>query len=351
MLKGRGIPGWLPWFLKRLLSGLGAVLASSVIVFMATQALPSDPARVILGPEASEESIHLLQRQLGLDRPVAVQYADWLGRLLRGGLGHSLDSQVPVTDLISARFGNTLVLLGLVALFSIPLSLAIGVALALRRDSRLDRAAVTVLVLLKALPSFALAIGLISLLSTSVFSLLPAVSLLDPERSPLSQLQYLVLPTLTLVLSGLPYLTRLVRGSMIEALEAEYVTLARLRGVPERRVVWRHALPNALIPAIQGIALMLSVLFGGTLIVEVVFTYPGIGSTLNAAVQVRDLPVIQAVVLIVTAGVVAINLVADLLTVLLTPRLRTAGGVRLNVRRTRRVFRDAQNARLVKTHS
>jgi peptide/nickel transport system permease protein len=341
-------PVWLSWLLKRILSGVGAVLASSLIVFVATQTLPSDPARAILGPEAPEGSIHTLQRQLGLDRPVVVQYADWLGRVLSGHFGYSLDSHTPVAALVSARFGNSLVLLGLVALTSIPLSFAFGVLLALRRDSRTDRVAVSILVFLKAIPVFALAIGVLALLSTSVFRVLPPVSLLDPARPALLQLQYLVLPVATLTLSGLPYLTRLVRAAMIEALEAEYVLLARLRGVPERRVVWRHALPNALIPAIHGVALMLSVMVGGTLIVEVVFTYPGIGSALNAAVQVRDLPVIQAIVLTITSSVVIINLTADLMTLLLTPRLRTGERVRLKKRCTARPFRDSENPRLTK---
>jgi peptide/nickel transport system permease protein len=202
----------------------------------------------------------------------------------------------------------------------------VGCWLALHRDSWFDRKTVSVLIALKAVPNFALGIGLVMLFSTTVFRLLPAVSLLEPGRSPWSQSAFLILPLATLALAGLPYLIRLVRSAMIEALDSEYVLAARLRGVTERRVVWTHALPNALIPAIQGMALTLSVLLGGTLIVEVVFTYPGLGSALNAAIEMRDIPVIQAIVLLVAAGVVLINLGADLLTVLLTPKLRTALG-------------------------
>ncbi|OON63228.1 peptide ABC transporter permease [Massilia sp. KIM] len=320
----RGAWPWLRWLGARLLAGLGAVAAISVIVFGATQALPSDPARMVLGPEAPESSVRTLQRQLGLDRPVPVQYLDWAARLARGDLGRSLDSQAPVAQLVRARAGNSLALLACVLALLVPSALLLGVGMALRRDAVLDRHGVSLLIALKAIPNFALGIGLVMLLATTVWPVLPAVSLLEPGKSPLAQPHFLALPAATLVLGGLPHLARLVRAAMIEALDADYVQAARLRGVTERSVVLRHALPNALIPAIQGLALTLSVLLGGTLVVEVVFTYPGLGSLLNAAIEMRDLPVIQAIVLLVAGGVVLINLAADLLTVLLTPRLRTA---------------------------
>jgi peptide/nickel transport system permease protein len=140
---------------------------------------------------------------------------------------------------------------------------------------------------------------------------------------------YLILPAATLVLTLLPFLTRLIRASMIETLEAEFITAARLRGIPDRRIIWRHAVPNALIPTIQGIAMSVRMLLGGALIVEVVFSYPGIGNALNAAIEMRDIPVIQAITLTTAAGVVLTNLLADLATVLVTPRLRTARNPRL----------------------
>lgn len=321
-------PPWLPWFLGRLLSGASVVLAISFVVFAATQALPSDPARVILGPEAAESAIATLREQLGLNKPIALQYLSWAGQMLSGDLGRSLDSNVEVGALMRDRFANSLLLTGCVALLAFPLALTAGVLLALRRDSRTDRAAIALLVLFKAIPGFAIAILLVMLFSTSVLKVLPAASLLDPGRPLWTQLHYLVLPAVTLALSVAPYLLRLVRASMIEVLESDHVNAARLRGIPERRVIWRHALPNALIPAIQGVAMTLRTLFGGALIAEVVFSYPGIGNTLNAAIEMRDLPMIQAIVLVITVGIVAINLTADLVTVLLTPRLRTTGRIR-----------------------
>lgn len=340
------LPPWLPWFLGRLVSGVGVVVVISFIVFGATQALPSDPARVILGPEAPEAVLQTLREQLGLNKPLLEQYFDWAGEMLSGNLGRSIDSNVPVAELMTARFANTLALLVSVSAISIPLALSLGIFLALRRDSHTDRAAIASIVLFKAIPGFALGIWIVMLFSTSVFHILPAASLLDPEKPALLQWQYLALPTLTLTLSIGPYLLRLVRSSMIEAMESEYVTAARLRGVPERQIIWRHAMPNALIPAIQGIAMTFRALLGGTVLAEVVFSYPGIGNTFNAAIEMRDIPMIQAIVIVLTVGVVAINLAADLVTVLLTPRLRTSTHIRSRSpgrRRATRLWRHGRS--------
>ena len=318
------LPAWLPWFVGRLGYGLLTAWVISLVVFIATQALPSDPARVILGPEAPLESILTLRQQLGLDRPILVQYFSWLAQVLRGDLGISLDSAQPVAELLFIRFGNTLALLLGVLLLVLPLALVIGVGLALRRDSRLDRWGLATLIVLKATPGYLIAIGLVLLFSMPHFDLLPAVSLIDPDRPLWRQLDYLALPVFALSLSALPYLARLVRASMIETLDSDYGGAARLRGVPHWRLVWCHTLPNALVPAIQGVALTLRTLIGGALLAEVVFSYPGIGTLLNSAIQMRDLPLLQGAVLVVTLGVVLVNLLADLLTVLLTPKLRTA---------------------------
>lgn len=328
-------PAWLSWFIGRLAYGLLTAWVISLVVFITTQALPSDPARVILGPDAPLESILTLQRQLGLDRPILEQYLRWFGHALSGELGVSLDSNAPVGSILFGRFGYTLALLAGVIAVVVPAALLLGVSLALRRDSRLDRWSLSLLIFLKATPGFLLAIGLVLLFSMPHMDLLPAVSILDPDKSLLRQLQFLVLPVLALSLSALPYLTRMVRASMIEALESDYVIAARLRGIPEWRIVWRHTLPNALIPAIQGVALTLRTLIGGALLAEVIFSYPGIGTSLNSAIQMRDLPMVQAIVLVITLGVVLINLLADLLTVLLTPKLRTARRVTM-IQRNRR---------------
>lgn len=324
MTRSFEIPAWLPWFFTRLLSGVLVVFVISLIVFIATQALPSDPARVILGPEATEATVQILREQLGLNDPILIQYWHWLSQLLQGNFGRSIDSNVPVVQIVQNYFGNTVVLTILVIVITVPLSVVLGVWLSLRRDSKLDRIIVSSSILFKAVPGFVIAIWLMMFFSTSILHILPAASLLIPEQSAFSQIEFLVLPILTLALSLIPYLMRLVRGSMIDALESDYVTSARLRGIPERRIIWKHVLPNALVPVVQGTALTIRVLLSGALIIEVVFSYPGIGNALNAAIELRDIPTIQAIVLLLTICVVAVNLIADLITTLLTPKIRTA---------------------------
>ncbi|RZG45134.1 ABC transporter permease [Acinetobacter wuhouensis] len=324
MTRSFEIPAWLPWFFTRLLSGVLVVFVISLIVFIATQALPSDPARVILGPEASEATVQILREQLGLNDPILIQYWHWLSQLLQGNFGRSIDSNVPVVQIVQNYFGNTVALTILVIVITVPISVVLGVWLSLRRDSKLDRIIVSSSILFKAVPGFVIAIWLMMFFSTSILHILPAASLLIPEQSAFSQIEFLVLPILTLALSLIPYLMRLVRGSMIDALESDYVTSARLRGIPERRIIWKHVLPNALVPVVQGTALTIRVLLSGALIIEVVFSYPGIGNALNAAIELRDIPTIQAIVLLLTICVVAVNLIADLITTLLTPKIRTA---------------------------
>ncbi|MEN8550013.1 ABC transporter permease [Acinetobacter soli] len=322
--KSSEFPAWLPWFLTRLVSGILVVFFISLVVFIATQALPSDPARVILGPEAPEATVQILREQLGLNDPILLQYWHWLSQLLQGNFGRSIDSNVPVLQIIQNYFGNTVALTSLVIVVTVPLSIVLGVWLSLHRDSKLDRIVVSSSIVFKAVPGFVIAIWLMMFFSTSVLHVLPAASLLIPNESPYSQLEFLILPILTLALSLTPYLMRLVRGSMIDALESEYVTSARLRGIPERRIIWKHVLPNALVPVVQGTALTIRVLLSGALIIEVVFSYPGIGNALNAAIEMRDIPTIQAIVLLLTICVVVVNLIADLITTLLTPKIRTA---------------------------
>lgn len=315
----------LRWLTLRLGAGLLGVLSISLLVFLAIRLLPSDPARVILGPGAPASSVQALRHQLGMDRPLASQYLDWLGSALHGDFGQSLDSHVAVVPLLAERLGASLALLGAFALPALLLALALGSLLALRQGGRLDRLCLPLLALFKSLPVFVVAVLLIMLLATSVFTWLPAMSLLDSERSPWAQPRYLALPALTLLLSAAPYLVRLQRAAMIEAWNSDYLDAARLRGIAPWRLLLRHALPNALLPLVQGMALVLSVFFSSVLLVEIAFNYPGLGNLLNDALRRRDVPLIQAGISLVAAFVVLVNLLADALTVLLTPRLRTAG--------------------------
>jgi len=264
-----------------------------------------------------------LREQLGLNRPITQQYLGWLGGVVRGNLGDSLVQDEPVTELISRRIANTFVLVVIAALLSIPLSLFLGSITALVRDSKFDVSVSIGSLALAALPEFVIGIALILLFATQVFTWLPAVSRVNPDLPIYEQLELFILPAITLTLAVAPYITRILRASTIEVLESEYVMMARLKGLPERIVLNRHALPNALAPALQVTALNLAWLAGGVVVVEYLFNFPGIGSALVDAVANRDMPVVQAICIVIAAVYVLANLTADILTILVSPRLRT----------------------------
>ena len=316
----RGVWGFI---LRRLLLGVLVLILVSILVFLATQALPGDPARAILGRQANPASLAALRRQLHLDRPVIDQYWTWVTGLLHGNLGISLAAQEPVTTLLRPRLVNSAVLVALAAVLSIPLSIAIGAYAALKREKVFDQTSSNLLLAMAALPEFVVALVLVILFATTVFHFLPAISTIPPGSRPWNNWVALVLPTVTLVIAVVPYVSRIMRASMIEVLESDYVEMARLKGLPERTVLVRHALPNALGPVFQVIALNLAYLAGGIIIIEVVFNYAGIGSAVQEAVLNHDLPVIQALAMLLAAVYVILNLLADVATILVTPKLRT----------------------------
>lgn len=309
--------------LQRIGFGVLVLWIVSVIVFVATQALPGDAAVSILGRDATPERLAALRSQLGLDRPLIWQYLDWSRGLLVGDLGMSLAARTPVADLLSSRLANSAFLVGAAAVITLPLSMFIGIVTAIRRDRLVDQVLTNTMLGLAALPEFVVGISLILIFATGLFSVLPAVSLIDLSQPLSTQLEFVLLPAATLVIAVTPYISRMMRASMIDVLESEYVQTARLKGLSERTVILRHALPNALIPAIQVAALQMAWLAGGVVLVEVVFRYPGIGEALVDAVSNRDLPVIQALTMLAGAIYVALNVVADVMTVLASPRTRT----------------------------
>jgi peptide/nickel transport system permease protein len=312
------------FILRRLLLGIVVLILVSILVFLATQALPGDPARAILGRNATPASLAALRRQLHLDRPVLEQYWTWVTGLLHGNLGTSLAAQEPVTKLLGPRLVNSAVLVALAAILSIPLSIAIGAWAAFKREGVFDHTSSNLLLLLAALPEFVVAVVLVILFATTVFpNTLPAISTVPPGSQPWNNWVALVLPTITLVIAVAPYVARIMRASMIEVLESDYVEMARLKGLPERIVLRRHALPNALGPVFQVIALNLAYLAGGIIVIEFVFNYTGIGSAIQESVINHDLPVIQALAMLIAAVYVILNLLADVATILVTPKLRT----------------------------
>jgi peptide/nickel transport system permease protein len=308
---------------RRLALGVLTLFLISLVVYAAVLALPGDAATAILGKDATPERIAALRDQLNLNDSVVSQYLSWIGGVLTGSFGESAATQQPVSELLSDRVANTAFLVFVAAVVAIPLSIGIGVWTAMRRDRPVDHVLSNGSLVLAALPEFVIGIGLILLFATSVFHWFPAVSLLAPDEKAWSDPSVVVLPAATLVLAVTPYISRIMRGSMIEVLESEYVTMARLKGLSERTVIWRHAVPNAIVPAIQVTALQLAWMAGGVVVVEFVFSYPGIGSLFIDAVNNRDMPVVQTITILAAAIYVVLNLLADLATIAVTPRLRT----------------------------
>jgi len=319
------LPPLLKLILIRVALGVLTLWLVTVVVFAATQALPGDPARAILGKEAASEDMYLaLRKQLNLDRPLLKQYGSWLGGAVQGDFGYSLAQRsTPVTSLLKTRVVNSATLVFFAALLSIPLSIVIGAFSSVWRDSKFDSSVNLVLLALAALPEFVVGMLLVLLFATSVLIWLPAVSRIDPNVPVFQQLELFLLPAVTLALAVLPYVSRMLRASTIEVLESEYIMMARLKGLAGGIVLWRHAMPNAIVPTLQVIALNLAWLAGGIVTVEYVFGFPGIGAGLIDAVATRDMPVVQALVLLLAAVYVVINLLADVATILINPRLRT----------------------------
>jgi peptide/nickel transport system permease protein len=318
-LRHGGIPAFV---VRRLLLGLLVLFLVSVLVFVATQLL-GDPAQAILGRDATPDRVAALHRQLHLDQSVLGQYLSWAGGLLHGDFGISLASQQPVSDLLGPRLVNSGVLVLLAAVVSIPLSIAIGAWAALKREKAFDTITSNLMLVLAALPEFVVAVLLVIIFATTVLHVLPSISQIQPGQRPWDVPKELILPTATLVIVVAPYVARIMRASMVEVLESDYVEMARLKGLPERTVLVRHALPNAIGPVFQVIAINLAYLAGGIVIIEYVFNYSGIGSALQDAVVNHDVPVVQALAMLIAGVYVVVNLLADIATILVTPRLRT----------------------------
>jgi peptide/nickel transport system permease protein len=307
---------------RRLGVGVLTLFVVSAIVFWATQVLPGNAAYAVLGRNANPARLHALERQLHLDQGLLSQYWTWLSGLFTGKLGTSLANGQPVWGLIEPRLINSAVLVIVTGVIGTILGVALGAIAALRKDGWFDHVISVAALAVTSLPEFVVAIGLIILFSTVVLHLLPAVSLLPPGTYAWSQPELLVLPVATLVIVIVPYIFRMMRAAMIEALESDYVEMARLKGVPEWRIVLTHALPNAMAPTIQVIGLNFLYLAGGVVVVEYVFNYPGIGQGLVFAVENRDIPVIQFIVVTLAAFYVCVNIASDVVALLATPRRR-----------------------------
>ena len=302
----------LAWAAK-IAQGLVTLLVVSILIFFATQAMPGDVARVILGVNATPEKLAIVREELGLNLPLATQYLGWLGGILHGDWGASLTTGTPVADILGVRLRNSIALGLFAMIIMLPVSLVIGIVAAQRRDRAFDHLFMGGSMVVNAAPEFVTGTVLIALFGTTVFHWLPPVSLIPPADMPWWHLPALVLPVATVAISGIAYLGRLVRVSFIDVMSSEFIQTARLKGLKPRRILYRHALPNALAPIIPAASLVAAFVIGGTVVVEYLFSYPGIGSALVEAVGNRDLPLIQAIVLIIATAYFVFNFIADVL--------------------------------------
>lgn len=297
------------------------LVAVSVLIFVGTQLLPGDVAEAILGQQATPETVAAIRRELGLYRPAYERYLDWILAFLRGDLGRSLASGAPIVEMISGRLHNTLVLALTAALFAMPLSIALGLYAALKRDQIADHAISTVTLVFVSVPEFLVAYLFMMVLAVK-FGWLPALSMLNDDASFSSWVRALALPVLTLTVTTLAHTMRLTRTAIVSILSTEYIRMAELKGISPARIVVRHALPNAMSPILSILMLTLAYLVVGVVVVETVFSYSGLGKLMVDAVTARDVPLVQACGLIFTVVYVVCNFLADLLGILVNPRLR-----------------------------
>lgn len=304
---------------QRLGLGLVTLFVISLLIFGALEMLPGDLAEEILGQSATPETVAAFRRELGLDLPAHVRYLEWLGGVVQGDFGVSLANQRPISDLIAGRLGNTLFLALFAAAIAVPLALTLGILAALFRNSLYDRAVNVFTLSSISFPEFFVAYILIFFLAQT--GMFPSISNISPGMEFTEKLHRSFLPALTLTLVVTAHMMRMTRAAIINLLASPYIEMARLKGVPPSRIILRHALPNALAPIINVIALNLAYLITGVVVVEVVFVYPGLGQLLVDSVSKRDVTVVQAASLIFAAAYVLLNLTADVLSTLSNPRL------------------------------
>lgn len=311
----------LSLLIKRIAFACVSLLAVSVIVFSITAVLPGDAAQEQLGQEATPESLAALRAQMGLDVPVPQRYLRWVWGAVRGDLGQSVTTQMPVTELVASRLPNSLQLAAVTALFSVPIALLLGISCAVWRGSLLDRIASSLSVAVVSVPEF-----LVATLAVLVFAVhlrwLPALSYASDIESVGQMLRAFAMPVLSLCCVIVAQMMRMTRAAVIDQLEAPYIEMVRLKGASPMRMVLAHALPNAVGPIANAVALSLSYLLGGVIVIETIFNYPGIAKLMVDGVTQRDMPLVQTCAMIFCTGYLLLVTLADVCGIVANPRLR-----------------------------
>ena len=308
--------------LRRTIVGCLTLIVVSALIFGATQVLPGNAATALLGRNATPAKVKALTNELRLDEAVPVQYARWFGSALTGDLGTSFTTRSSVVDDLRRRAANSFWLVLFATVGGSLLGCSLGLLCAVNAGRRVDRWLPPAFLAITAIPEFVVAVGLVMLLASLVFHILPAVSFVPPGESVFSNPEMLVLPTLTLIIVITPYVFRITRAAVTEALCSDYVEMAELKGLSSRRVLFWHALPNSVAPIAQVVGLNLLYLAGGIVAVEYVFNYPGLGQGLDMAVSNRDIPTIQAIVLLLAVFYIVVNIATDAVALAASPRRR-----------------------------
>jgi peptide/nickel transport system permease protein len=310
------------YIFRRLLQTVPVLFFFSVVVFAALRLVPGDPAVVMLGLEATPEAVAEIRQEMGLDRPIPVQYGIWLGRVVRGDFGVSWRSKQTVESLILRRLPATIQLTVGAMFIGVLIALPLGVLSGLRPHSTFDTLATSFSLLGVAIPGFWLGLMLLLLVSVRL-NWLPPSGHVPFQEDPIDSLKHLFLPAFTLGVGLAAPLARFIRSGMLDVMEADYIRTARAKGLPERLVVIRHALRNGLLSVTTVFGLELGALLGGAVITESVFNWPGIGTLLLTAIQQRDYAMVQGTVLFISAMFILINLVVDISYGFLDPRIRS----------------------------
>ena len=306
---------------QRLALGLLILFIVSIIIAFVVELLPGDTCQALMGQSATPETVQACRAELGLNRSAPLRYLDWITGMLTGDMGSSLANGRPISDLLGTRLGNTFFLAGLAAAIAVPLAITLGVAAALYRDSLFDRGVNVATLTSISFPEFFVAYILIYLLAVQA-GWFPGISNVSGGDVGFGDRVYrTLLPALTLTLVVTAHMMRMTRAAIINLMASPYIEMARLKGIRRRRIIVKHALPNALSPIINVVAINLAYLIVGVVVVEVVFVYPGLGQLLVDSVSKRDMPVIQAGSMIFAAVYVLLNLTADVLSIVTNPRL------------------------------
>lgn len=314
----RSLPSML---MSRLLVALLTLVIVSFVVFAATTILPGDVVEVLLGQAATPEAVKGLRTAMHLDDPALVRFGRWFAGLLSGDLGVSYANRMPITELISKRLVNSLELAGVTALFSVPIALTLGITAAMWRGSAYDRAVSVIAIGVISVPEFMVATAGVLLFAVHL-RWLPALSIARDVSTLGELLRVYAMPVMTLAFVISAQMIRMTRAAVVEALDTPYAEMAALKGASRTRVVLRHALPNALGPIVNAVALSLSYLLGGVIIVETIFNYPGVAKLMVDAVATRDLPLIQSCAMIFCIVYLVLITTADIIAILSNPRLR-----------------------------